>query len=209
MKHAGFFAITACAVGFASIASAQDMSKTAPALSEPTLTAPPPAMASAPRLNWTGAYVGAGVGYGEMSFSGAGSTSSAAAGLFAGYRQDMGGFVLGGEAIIVPTSFGGVDLPGGDSLSAGASVLGTAGMAFGPEGRTLGYVGLGPTLLRSSGPSGSETSVGGTATLGLDHMLTDSLMLRGGVNYTVVNNVGAADLNTRTLGAGVGLAFRF
>jgi outer membrane immunogenic protein len=209
MKHAGRFTIAACAACLATGAVAQDTGKSGPVLSEPTLTAPPPAMVSAPRITWTGAYIGAGIGYGDMRFSGGGSASSAAAGLFAGYRQDMGNFVLGGEAIVVPTSFGRVDLPGGDSLSAGASVLGTAGMAFGPEGRTLGYVGLGPTLLRSSGPSGSETSVGGTATLGLDHMLTDSLMLRGGVNYTVVNNVGVNNVNTRTLGAGVGLAFRF
>ncbi len=192
-------------------AMAGDFSKSGPGMQEPVVSTPaaPPAPA---RFNWTGGYAGAALGYGNMSFSGDfDDRSNAAGGLFAGYRQDMGNFVLGGEAMLAPATFGTLTLPGDneDEIKAGGSLLFTAGVPISADARTLAYAGVGPSMLRSSGSAGSENSFGGTGAIGIDHMLTDSIMVRGSVNYTVINNVGQDDINTRTLGAGVGLGFKF
>ena len=189
-------------------AFAGGISKSGAPMQEPRImTVASPAAPS--RFTWTGAYVGAMVGYGQMDFDTFGSGSGATAGLFAGYRQDLGNFVLGGEVVVAPTTFGSATLPGGDELKSGASLLLTAGVPLMQDGRTLGYVGVGPTFLRTSGPGGSETSTGATLGLGIDHMLTDQWMLRGAVTYTAVDNLGSTDLDTKTLSAGVGLGFKF
>ena len=210
MTYVNGISIAAIAGLLATGAVAGEFGKAGPGMSEPMIAAPAEPMV-APRFSWTGGYAGVGLGYGRTNFSGFNSGSSGVAGLFAGYRQDLGGVVLGGEAIIVPTFLGNADLPGpsGGELKWGGSLMGTAGMPLGAEGRTLGYIGAGPSFVRSSGAAGSENSVGGTVALGLDHMVTDQIMIRGGVNYTVINNVGADNINTRTMGAGVGLGFKF
>ena len=227
MKMYPMVASAALAGFMATGAAAGTFSKAGPGMQEPVVSTPmaPPAPA---RFNWTGGYAGAGLGYGRMSFSGDngndgddvtamdndngfGDRSSAAGGLFAGYRQDLGNFVVGGEAIISPATFGTLTLPGesGDEIKGGAALLFTAGVPITADARTLAYAGVGPAMLRTSGDNGSENSFGGTGAIGIDHMLTDSIMLRGSVNYTVINNVGNDDVNTRTLGAGVGVGFKF
>lgn len=209
MKIYPIFASAAVAGLVATEAVAGDMSKTGPSIQEPMVSTPAPPAAPA-RFNWTGGYAGAGLGYSDMNFRGDGSSSDAVASLFAGYRQDLGNVVLGGEAILSPALFGRPTLPGeGDRVEGGAALLFTAGVPITADARTLAYAGVGPSMLRSSGSDGSENSFGGTAAVGLDHMLTDNIMLRGSVNYFVVNNVGQDDVNTRTLGAGIGVGFKF
>lgn len=203
-----FFAFTAAAALAATGAVADQHSKAGAPMSEPQV-ATPPAPAPQPRFNWSGAYAGAGIGYGRMDFDTFNSRNSPVGAFFGGYRMDMGSFVLGGEATISPGAFGSATLPGGDELKSGASLMVSAGMPVTADRRTLGYVAAGPTFVRTDGAGGSETSTGAGLQLGLDHMLTDQIMLRGSVNYTVINNVGSTDLDTRTLGAGVGVAFKF
>jgi len=200
------YAATAALV--ASGASAGDFSKAAPVGQEPVVQQPATPVA-APRFDWTGAYAGAGLGYGRMTTSAGERGNSPVGGLFAGYRWDMGDAVLGVEGQVAPMAFGSPTLASGDRLRAGASLLLSAGIPVTADGRTLAYAGAGPALLRTSGPAGSKTSTGITGQIGVDHMLTDTLMLRGSVNYTGINRVGSANDSTRTLGAGVGLAFRF
>jgi outer membrane immunogenic protein len=189
-------------------AMAGDYSKAGPGVQEPVVSTPAPTPAPA-RFNWTGGYAGAGLGYGNMNFRGGDDASSATAGLFAGYRQDMGFAILGAEALLAPVAFGSPTLPSGDEIKGGGALLFTAGLPVSADARTLAYVGVGPSMLRTSGTAGSENSIGGMAAIGVDHMLTDSIMLRGSVNYTAINNVGQTDINTRTLGAGVGVGFKF
>ncbi|MFN7003105.1 MAG: outer membrane protein [Roseinatronobacter sp.] len=188
-------------------ASAGDFSKSGPAVADPVVPAPATPVA-APRFNWTGAYAGAGIGYGRMSISGNPSQSSAVAGAFAGYRWDMGSAVYGVEGLLSP-AFGSPTLPNGDRIRGGASLLLTAGIPISADARTLGYAGIGPSIVRTSGAGGSKTSAGATVQVGLDHMLTDQMMVRGALNYTAINSVSNAGYKTRTLGAGVGLAFKF
>lgn len=201
-------AYAATAAMVATGASAGSFSKAAPVGQEPVVQQPA-APVAAPRFDWTGAYAGAALGYGRMKTSAGESGTSPVGGLFAGYRWDMGDAVLGAEAQVAPVAFGSPTLASGDRLRAGASLLLSAGMPVTADARTLAYVGAGPALLRTSGPAGSKTSTGLQGQLGVDHMLTDSVMLRGSVNYTAINRVGSANDRTRTLGAGVGLAFRF
>ncbi|ATX65865.1 outer membrane protein [Roseinatronobacter bogoriensis] len=209
MRLYPIFASTAVAGLVATGAVAGDMSKTGPSVQEPVVSTPAPPAAPA-RFNWTGGYAGAGIGYGEMNFRGDGSSSDAVASLFAGYRQDLGNVVLGGEALFMPALFGRPTLPGeGDRVEGGGALLFTAGVPISADSRTLAYAGVGPSMVRTSGSDGSENSFGGTAAIGLDHMLTDNIMLRGSVNYSAINNVGQDNVNTRTLGAGIGVGFKF
>lgn len=204
---ARILAYAAAAALVATGASAGGLSKTAPA-AEPVVHQPA-APVAAPRFDWTGGYAGAALGYGRMKTS-AGQRGSTAVGfLFAGYRWDMGDAVIGAEAQLAPVAFGSPTLASGDRLRAGASLLLSAGMPVTADARTLAYVGAGPAVLRTSGPTGSGTSTGLQGQLGVDHMLTDTIMVRGSVNYTAINRVGSANDRTRTVGAGVGLAFRF
>lgn len=193
---------------FANGAAAGGLSKAGVSSDEPVVMGPQARVAPA-RFNWTGAYAGAVVGYGQMDFDTFGDRSSATAGLFAGYRQDLGNFVIGGEVMLAPTAFGSGTLPGGDEIRAGASLLLTAGVPLTQSARTLGYVAVGPTFLRTNGVGGSDTATGASIGLGIDHMLTEQLMLRGGVTYTAVDNLGSTNLDTRTVSAGVGLGFKF
>ena len=199
---------TAAAALIVTGASAGDYSKSGPAVTEPMIEAP--AMpAATPRFDWTGGYAGAGLGYGRMSISGANNGSAMVGGLFAGYRYDMGTAVLGGELQVSPGTLGSATLPGGDKLKSGASLMLSAGIPVTADARTLAYVAAGPSLVRTSGAGGSETSTGAGLQVGMDHMLTDQIMLRGSVNYTAINNVGNANLRTRTVGAGIGVGFKF
>ncbi|MGP9792026.1 outer membrane protein [Roseinatronobacter sp. NSM] len=192
-------------------AFAQNVSKTGAPTSEPAITQPAPTMAPpAPRFSWTGGYAGAQLGYGQMNLNNAPNQSGGTAGLFAGYRMDMGQAVLGVEGVVTPTTPGSSSLPGGDSLRGSASVLLSAGVPLGADQRTLAYVNAGPTFLRSGGGGvSSDTSTGGTVGVGLDYMLNDNTMLRTGVSYSSVNSVGVSDTRVRTTTANVGVGFKF
>lgn len=203
-----FLATTCAAVCVATGVSAGDFSKTAD-LTEAPVAVPAPMPVAAPRFDWTGAYAGAALGYGNMDIRGTDSGSAVAGGLFAGYRWDFGNFVAGGEAVIAPAPFGSPRFANGDRIRGGASLLLSVGMPVTQDARTLGYVAAGPSMLRTRGDDGSEISTGATVAVGVDHMLTDDIMLRGSVNYTAINNVGGADYRTRTTGASVGLGFKF
>lgn len=143
-------------------AMAGDFSKSGPGMQEPVISTPaaPPAPA---RFNWTGGYAGAGLGYGNMTFSGDNDyddRSNAIGGLFAGYRQDLGNVVLGAEALLSPATFGSLNLPfdngeleegdvgfrtEGDEVKAGGALLFTAGVPISADARTLAYAGVGPS----------------------------------------------------------------
>lgn len=191
---------------FATTAVAQDTSKMAPAMAEPSVSMAP---IMAPTFDWTGGYAGVGLGYGNMRISGEDSRSAATGGLFAGYRMDAGSYVLGAEAVVVPGTFGSATLPGGDEVKAGATLLLSAGIPVSADRRTLAHISAGPSIMRTSGAAGSETSTGATVGVGVDHMITDSMMLRGALSYTAINNVGSSNLNTRTMNAAVGVGFKF
>lgn len=192
----------------ANSAVAGGYSKSGPVTAEPMV----PVLQATPvatRFNWTGAYAGAAIGYGQMKLSGFNSRDQGAGGLFGGYRYDMGNAVLGAELIVAPTAFGKASLPNGDEIEAGASLLLTAGVPITQDARTLAYIGAGPTVLHTSGLGGSKTSTGASVVLGLDHMITDTVMVRGAITYAAINNLSNANYKSRTLAVGVGIGFKF
>lgn len=202
--------ITAAAVVglVATSAVAGNYSKVGPAMAEPmvpVLNAP----VAASRFNWTGAYAGAAIGYGQTNLSGFDSRSTGVGGLFGGYRYDTGNAVLGAELDLALATFGKATLPNGDEMKSSASLLFTAGLPISANARTLAYVGAGPTMVRTSGVGGSKSSTGATVVVGIDHMMTDTVMLRTGVTYTGVNNLSNANYKARTLAVGVGIGFKF
>lgn len=208
MTTTRIFAAAAVLGMVASTAVAGGYSKSGPATAEPMVQAASSPMI-APRFNWTGPYAGAAIGYGQMKLSGGGDIDNGAAALFGGYRYDTGNAVLGAELSVVPTTFGSATLPNGDEIKGGASLMLTAGLPISADARTLAYIGAGPTVVRTSGVGGSKTSTGATLGLGIDHMLTESTMLRGAVTYSAINDVSNANYKTRTLAVGVGIGFKF
>lgn len=192
-------------------AFAQSMSKTVDAMAEPPVAQPaPPMTPPAPRFSWTGGYAGAQLGYGQLNLNNAPNRSGGTASLFGGYRMDMGEAVLGVEGVVTPVYPGSSTLPGDDSIRGSASLLLSAGVPLGADQRTLAYVNAGPTFLRSGGGGvSSETSTGGTVGVGVDYMLNDSTMLRGGLSHTRVNSVGVENSRVRNTSANVGIGFKF
>lgn len=102
--------MTAALVGFGTAALAGSATfEPAPA---PVVAAPAPAPIIATGTDWTGAYAGFQLGYGDVDATG-GSTASGDGllyGVHAGYNYDFGQFVLGGE---LDYDFADISLSGG------------------------------------------------------------------------------------------------
>ena len=169
-----------------------------------------PQVLEVPRTtDWTGTYGGLALGFGRLEISGGESRSQATGGIFVGYRQQTPQAVLGAELLLAPNAFGRTTLPGGDKLESGAALLLTAGMALPSDPSTLVYINAGPTLFRTDGTAGAENAIGVSLGVGVDHMLTDTMMLRAGISYSKIDDVGKDDLDTEALNVGFGLALRF
>jgi outer membrane immunogenic protein len=160
-------------------------------------------------FDWTGGYAGAQIGFGTLRYTGFNSQSGGAVGLFAGYRHDLGTGVVGVEAEYNPATLGTYTIPSGDRLTAGFAVHLSYGVKFTGDERTLLNFQLGPSWARTSLAGNSKTASGYIAGIGVDHMVTDKIIFRGGIRAGFTNNLGALNLKTRSLGAGIGAAYKF
>ena len=160
-------------------------------------------------FDWTGAYIGAQIGYGTLNYSDFSSQGGGGAGLFAGYRFDMGNNVIGVEGEISPANFERYNIPTGDRLRLGAALHVSYGMKLTADARSLLSFKAGPSMVRTLTGGSSDTAFGLSAGIDLDHMLTDNVVLRGSVRGGFSNNLGSQDIRARSLGAGVGLGYRF
>lgn len=112
-------------------------------------TAPPPAPVQTFGGDWTGAYGGVQLGYGDVDGTGTADGDDALFGVHLGYDYDFGNFVLGGE---LDYDFADIDLNGAATVDSVARLKLRAGYDF---GRTLGYVTAGVADVDTS--IGSET----------------------------------------------------
>ncbi|WP_299625941.1 outer membrane beta-barrel protein [uncultured Tateyamaria sp.] len=99
--------------------------------------------------DWTGAYGGVQLGYGDIDGTGTADGDDLLAGVHVGYGYDFGTFVLGGE---IDYDFADIDLNGAASVDGVARLKLRAGYDF---GRTLGYVTAGVAEVDTS--LGSES----------------------------------------------------
>ena len=96
--------------------------------------------------DWTGAYGGVQLGYGDVNGTGAADGDDVLYGVHIGYDYDFGTFVLGGE---LDCDFTDIDLNGAATVDSVARLKLRAGYDF---GRTLGYV--------TAGVADVDTSLG-------------------------------------------------
>ena len=174
-----------------------------------TVVPVPVAAPVATGFDWTGIYAGALIGYGTMNYSNFSSQNGGFAGLFAGYRFNMGSSVLGVEGEINPATLGTYNIPTGDRLKMGAALHLSYGMKLTADERTLLSFKIGPSLARTSFQGSSETALGLSTGIDLDHMLSDNIMLRGSLRAAFTNDLGSQSLSNRSFGAGVGIAYKF
>ena len=175
-----------------------------------------PTYNGAPPADWTGAYMGAMLGYNWGTFDPATGatvdTSGILVGGFVGYNFQMGAIVLGGEADVVMTSMDGSS----GTNSADADWIGTARARLGYAwSRHLVYGTAGLTFMSAdmslNGPTDDNTHIGLVGGAGWEVMLNKSFSARGEYLYSAYgdkeySNVDT-DTSTHAIRAGVGYHF--
>lgn len=176
------------------------------AVAEEPMIAPVAEAYVAPGLDWSGAYVGAQLGYGDVNSNGAGLDGNGwLGGVHAGYRWDMGSWVAGTELSWDKTS---IDLGAtpGDQLDNVAALKLTAGREI---GNSLVYGALGYAHANATVAGADLSDSGMVYGIGFDHALNDKWTVGGEVLQHNFNNFDASgvDLDATTLKAKVAMRF--
>ena len=165
------------------------------ALSSAALMAPGLAQAG----DWTGAYAGVQLGYGDYSANPGASDSGALYGVQLGYDYDMGNWVIGGRLdytgtniVIATTSFDSVARLG---LRAGYDM--GQGLAYGIAGATRA----------TTSNAGNDT--GWFAGLGYEHMVRDQISVNAELLYHRHANFGITTSDVEATVLTIGLNYRF
>lgn len=175
------------------------------ALPEPSIAPVEAPMQSSIDGDWSGAYVGAQLGYGDIDSNGAGLDGNGAiGGVHAGYRADFGKFVAGAE----------LDYDVADTeLGAGAGTLDNVARI-----KLMGGIDLGRALLyATAGAAYADATVGaaelsdnGTfAGVGLDYAVSDRFTVGGEYLMHKFDDFDASgvDLDVDTIKAKVSFTF--
>lgn len=132
----------------------------------------------APGLDWTGGYVGAQLGYGDVDSNGAGFDGNGwLGGVHAGYRWDLGNWVAGTELSWDKAS---IDLGGvaGDELDSVAALKLTAGREI---GNSLVYGALGVAQADATVDGADLSDTGLVYGIGFDYAVNDRWTVGGEV----------------------------
>jgi len=171
--------------------------------------------AQAQGTDWSGLYGGAALDFTRVELSpvdGA-SVSNEGNGLMigaeGGYRYDLGQVVLGATASLM---FGSVDVPpviGNVPQDPVLNALMTVGIEAGYDlGEVLVYGGIGHTWSTMRTIAGNRRFESGYQFgIGADYMLTDTIMVGGGISRTVLDDFSGSDVQTTSFG--VRAAYRF
>ncbi len=176
------------------------------AVAEEPVIAPAAAPYVAPGLDWSGAYVGAQLGYGDVDSNGAGLDGNGwLGGVHGGYRWDLGNWVAGGELAWDKAS---IDLGGtaGDELDSVAALKLMAGREIG-NSLVYGTVGAAHAKANVGGTDLSDSGL--VYGVGFDYAVNDRWTVGGEVLEHKFDNFDASgvDFDATTVKAKVGLKF--
>ncbi|WP_137112371.1 outer membrane protein [Rhodobacter sp. SY28-1] len=186
---------------------------TAPAFAGgPTVVAEEPVIAPvetayvAPGLDWTGAYVGAQIGYGDVDSNGAALDGNDwFGGVHAGYRWDLGNWVAGSELSYDANNIG-LGAVDGDELDSVLALKLTAGREI---GNSLVYGTLGAARAEASVGGVDLSDNGLVYGLGFDYAVNERWTVGGEVTEHKFDNFDASgvDFDATTVKAKVGMRF--
>jgi len=182
------------------------------------VAAPAPVIARAFGSDWTGAYVGLRLGYGDTGSSGDVDgngvidavdnalldASGAVGGITAGYMYDFGSYVLGAELGLNATD---IDFDAGNGS---VDTLHTLKLKAGYDaGRTLIFGTLGAAYSDGSFGGVAYDDTGYVIGAGVEYLLTDSLSIGGELNYHRFDDVDGTgvDLDMTTISATMNYRF--
>lgn len=202
-RRAPATAIAAIAVAFAAApALAGGVAQPAPA---PAIV--PVAPAPAPSADWTGAYGGLQLEYGDVTVDGVidEEGDGGLAGVFAGYRYDFGTYVIGAEIDINGAD---IDLPAaGGNLDTVARLGVEAGLDAGPA---LIYGTAGAAMATVDAGADTLAGPGYFYGVGVDYAVTDQITVGAEVlqhEFDDFDDTDGLDVSATTFG--VNAAFRF
>lgn len=162
-----------------------------------------PVVVEQPGLDWTGGWVGARLGYGDVS-AGADDGNGMIYGLAAGYDWDFGQWVAGAG---VDWEKADIDIgTGGDALDSITRLKLRAGADL---GRTLVYATAGPAWADATVGGASQDDNGWFAGIGADYALTERWTVGGELLTNQFDDFGGTgtDLEATTATVNVGLRF--
>ncbi len=167
---------------------------------EPVVIAPAPIYQA--NDDWTGGYVGAQLGYGQLDTPANGDAEGVLGGVHAGYLYDYGNFVVGGEI-----DYNAADMEasvGTGQIEDLARLKLKAGYDL---GRTLVYGQVGGAYAQGTLNGVEQDGTGYVVGLGTAYKVTDSVSIGGEVNYQEIQDFGTGDLNGTTATARVSFHF--
>jgi opacity protein-like surface antigen len=154
--------------------------------------------------DWTGAYVGAQLGYGDVSSNVAGVNGNGAiGGLHAGYRHDFGQFVAGGELAYNATN---IDLGPTSKLNHVTQLKLMGGYDL---GSTLVYGTVGAVHAKANLAGVNYSDTGYLVGLGVDYAINDAWTVGAEIAHHRFNNFDktGADIRANTAQIRVGVRF--
>lgn len=143
-----------------------------PAVTEPAPVAVEPVVTTM-GSDWTGAYVGLEYGPGSTDL-GDESTDTKAFGVYGGYNQDFGNFVLGGEIDYNDIS--------NDAIDDNGNLTRIRAKAGYDMGRFMPYITLGGAHISQNTDMGDISETGWTYGIGADFQVTDQWLV--GLDYS-------------------------
>ncbi|MHC0054974.1 outer membrane protein [Actibacterium sp. D379-3] len=174
-----------------------------PAPAEPVITTPAPVFT--PASDWTGAYAGAQIAYGNFDTSGDVDVDGdgVLGGIHAGYNYDFGSYVLGGE---LEYNAADISLSGGGDISDLSRLKLRGGYDM---GKTLIYGTLGASYAEIDLGSGSDDDSGYFVGFGAEHMMTENVSLGGELVYDKFDDFGDSNTDIENTSLAARVSFHF
>lgn len=174
-------------------------------ITEPTVAPAPMPVYAAPSTDWTGGYVGAQLGYGDITSGGAGLDGNGAiGGIYGGYRMDFGKFVSGVE---VGYDASNVDLgSSGDKLDNVARLKLIGGVDL---GQTLVYGTIGAARAKATVSGSGLSGNGYLFGVGADYALNDKWTVGGELLSHHFDNFGSSGVDLKATTVEAKVAYRF